>query len=112
MAVFSRVRLNPIFWLLLASYISFAFFFSSMVLNLLPLLVDKGFSMAGAVALYSMIGASRDSGLWYLFPVLFGVGMGIKTVVQATAAPEFLGFQGIWRLDAEGRYLARLQTGP
>ena len=26
-----------------------------------------------------------------LFPVLFGAGMGIKTLVQATAAPEFLG---------------------
>ncbi|MBL8906649.1 MAG: MFS transporter [Rhizobiales bacterium] len=26
----------------------------------------------------------------YLFPVLFGFSMGVKTVVQATAAPEFL----------------------
>jgi MFS family permease len=130
--IFSRVRREPVFWLLLASYVSFAFLFSSLLFSLLPLLTAKGLSMAGAVALYALIGPAQvagrlvifaidrilpvavagltatllpivamlvligvgiDSDLRFLFPILFGAGMGIKTVVQATAAPELLGFK-------------------
>ncbi len=32
--------------------------------------------------------------LLYVFAILYGTGMGIKTIVQATAAPEFLGREG------------------
>lgn len=130
--VFARVRREPVFWLLLASYVSFAFLFSSLLFNLLPLLTAKGLSMAGAVALYALIGPAQvagrlvvfaidrilpvtvaglaatllpiaamlilmgvypESDLRVLFPILFGAGMGIKTVVQATAAPELLDFK-------------------
>jgi MFS family permease len=131
-ALFARLRHEPVFWLLLASYVSFAFFYSSLLFNLLPLLTAKGLSMAGAVALYALIGPAQvvgrlvifaidrmlpiaiaglaatllplaaitiliavtpGSGIGFLFPILFGAGMGIKTVVQATAAPEFLGIK-------------------
>lgn len=129
-SVFPLVRMIPIFWLLLASYVSFAFFYSSLLFSLLPLLGEKGFSAAAAVGLYALIGPSQvagrlgmfaadrllptslsgivatilpvlamlvlfvvtpDASFAFLFAVLFGAGMGIKTVVQATAAPEFLG---------------------
>jgi MFS family permease len=35
----------------------------------------------------------------YAFAVAFGAGMGIKTIVQATAAPEFLGREGYGALQ-------------
>jgi hypothetical protein len=40
-----------------------------------------------------LVWLTAGSGLALLFSVLFGAGMGIKTVVQATAAPEFLGIR-------------------
>ena len=127
--IFPLVRRNAVFWLLLASYICFAFFFTSLLFSLLPMLAERGFTAAAAVGLYAMIGPSQvtgrlgmfmidkllpirlaglvatimpvaamivlinvtpGAGLAFLFAVLFGAGMGIKTVVQATAAPEFL----------------------
>jgi MFS family permease len=130
--IFPLVRRQAVFWLLLASYVSFAFFYSSLLFSLLPMLGERGFTLAAAVALYAMIGPSQvagrlamfaldrvlpveaagmaatllpvaamlilvwltaGSGLALLFSVLFGAGMGIKTVVQATAAPEFLGIR-------------------
>lgn len=128
-SVFPMVRRRPVFWLLLCSYVCFAFFYSAVLFSLLPLLGEKGLSAAAAVALYTLIGPSQVTGrlgmfaidrliptgtagliatslpviamlvlaglspqsaFVYLFPVLFGAGMGIKTIVQATAAPEFL----------------------
>jgi MFS family permease len=127
--VFARVRRQPVFWLLIVSYVSYAFFYTALLFNLLPLLENHGFTVAASVALYSLIGPSQvagrlcvfvidrfipiaaagfagtllpivaisvlmmagpDSALSFLFPILFGAGMGIKTLVQATAAPEFL----------------------
>ncbi len=124
------VRRKPIFWLLLASYVSFTFFYSSLLFSLLPMFASFGFTSVDAVTLYAMIGPAQvmgrlavfyldkalrtdlagfvatvlpvlamailispfvGSNIAYLFPVLFGAGMGIKTVVQATAGPEFLG---------------------
>jgi hypothetical protein len=41
-------------------------------------------------AMAVLMSASPESMWSLLFPVLFGAGMGIKTLVQATAAPEFL----------------------
>ena len=38
-----------------------------------------------------LIGVSPSSLFFAAFPLLFGAGMRIKTIVQATAAPEFLG---------------------
>jgi predicted MFS family arabinose efflux permease len=129
-ALWNKVRGEPIFWLLLTSFISYAFFYTSLLFTLLPLMQSKGFSSAGAIALYAVIGPSQVGGRFALFtldrfiptaimgaiatvlpvaamvmlmtaspasafvaafPILFGIGMGIKTVVQATAAPEFLG---------------------
>jgi MFS family permease len=125
----SRVVRHPVFWLLIISYVSYAFFYTSVLFNLLPMLDSYGFTAASAIALYSMIGPAQVAGRlcvfavdrifptaaaglagtllpifamivlmrfnpespWsFLFPVLFGAGLGIKTLVQATAAPEFL----------------------
>jgi MFS family permease len=132
LSVFSIVKRQPAFWLLLASYVSFAFFYTSLLFSLLPLLVERGFTAAAAVGFYAMIGPSQvlgrlvmfatdrliptacaglvatvmpvaamlvlmgvssSSGLLIVFALLFGAGMGVKTVVQATAAPEFLGIR-------------------
>ncbi|WP_373503628.1 MFS transporter [Aestuariivirga sp.] len=131
-SVFRLVRRQPVFWLLLVSYVCFAFFYTSLLFNLLPLLGAYGMSAAAAVGLYALIGPSQVTGrlgmfaidrfiptgaagvfatalpvlamlvlvsvspmsTWFLaFPILFGAGMGIKTIVQATAAPEFLRIQ-------------------
>lgn len=131
-SVFPLVRSQPVFWLLLVSYVCFAFFYSSLLFSLLPLLGEGGMGAAAAVGLYALIGPSQvagrlamftvdrliptgaagvfattlpvvamlvliavspDSVLFLAFPVLFGAGMGIKTIVQATAAPEFLGIR-------------------
>lgn len=130
--VFPLVRRQPVFWLLLSSYVCFAFFFSSLLFSLLPLLAERGIGPAAAVGLYTLIGPSQVTGrlvmfaadrllplgmagvlatlmpvaamvvllvvapgapMALLFPMLFGGGMGIKTIVQATAAPEFLGIR-------------------
>jgi MFS family permease len=136
--MFARVRRHPVFWLLIVSYVSYAFFYTSLLFNLLPMLESYGFTAAAAIALYSLIGPSQVTGRlgvfaidrvvpiavagfagtllpiaamavlmnvdpqsrWsMLFPVLFGAGMGIKTLVQATAAPEFLGEKGYGALQ-------------
>ncbi|CAN5359859.1 MFS transporter [soil metagenome] len=127
--VFTRVRRRPVFWLLVTSFVAYAFFFTAVLFNLLPLLEGHGFTTTAAILLYSMIGPAQvagrlfifaadrllplaaaglagtllpvaamillmttepDSSLSLLFPILFGAGMGIKTLVLATAAPEFL----------------------
>lgn len=58
-------------------------------------------SLAGTVAtvlpvagIACLILAVPGSPFLYVFAVLYGTGMGIKTIVQATAAPEFLGREG------------------
>jgi hypothetical protein len=38
--------------------------------------------------------ATPGSPLLYVLAVFYGSGMGIKTIVQATAGPEFLGREG------------------
>ncbi len=43
--------------------------------------------------------AVPGSALLYGFAILYGTGMGIKTIVQATAAPEFLGREGYGALQ-------------
>lgn len=121
---------HPVFWLLAISFVSYAFLFTSLVFNLVPMLVERGFTATEAVAAYACIGPFQLAGrmavltlerfisvtvaglIGTLFPVLamivmmtlqahsplvllfaiaFGTGMGIKTIVQATAGPEFLG---------------------
>ena len=51
--------------------------------------------MAGTLlpvlAMVMLMTLDTMSPLLFAFPILFGTGMGIKTVVQATAAPELLG---------------------
>lgn len=125
----AEVQRRATFWFLLFSYVSFAFFFSTLLFNLLPMLSERGMSMSAAVAIYALIGPSQVAGrlgMFFLdrtlnvslagitatllpvaamlalvlqpaagvtaplFAILFGAGMGIKTVVQATAAPELL----------------------
>jgi MFS family permease len=134
----ARVGRHPVFWLLIVSYVSYAFFYTSLLFNLLPMLESHGFAAAAAIALYSLIGPAQvigrlcvfaldralpisaagfagtllpiaamlvlmsvdpDSSWSILFPLLFGAGMGIKTLVQATAAPEFLGETGYGTLQ-------------
>ena len=43
--------------------------------------------------------ARPNSHLLYVFAVFYGFGMGIKTIVQATAGPEFLGREGYGALQ-------------
>jgi MFS family permease len=129
---------HPVFWLLALSFVSYAFVFTSLIFNLVPMLRESGYTTAEAVAAYACIGPSQLAGrvavltlerfisltvaglIGTLFPVLamivlmtlqphsplvivfaiaFGTGMGIKTIVQATAAPEFLGRAGYGALQ-------------
>ena len=129
---------HPVFWLLVLSFVSYAFMFTSLIFNLVPMLRESGYTPAEAVAAYACIGPSQLAGrvavltlerfigltvagmIGTLFPVLamvvlitlrahsplvfvfaiaFGTGMGIKTIVQATAAPEFLGRAGYGALQ-------------
>ena len=121
---------HPVFWLLAVSFVSYAFLFTSLVFNLVPMLGEKGFTAAEAVAAYACIGPFQLAGRFavltlerfisvtvagligtlfpvgamlvmmslgahspmvFVFAIAFGTGMGVKTIVQATAAPEFLG---------------------
>ena len=49
------------------------------------------FGLGPIFAMIVLMSVNPESPWSFLFPVLFGAGMGIKTLVQATAAPEFLG---------------------
>ena len=129
---------HPVFWLLALSFVSYAFLFTSLIFNLVPMLRESGYTTGEAVAAYACIGPSQLAGrvavltlerfisltvaglIGTLFPVFamiilmtlqphsplvivfavsFGIGMGIKTIVQATAAPEFLGRAGYGALQ-------------
>lgn len=129
---------HPVFWLLALSFVSYAFLFTSLIFNLVPMLRESGYTSGEAVAAYACIGPSQLAGrvamltlerfisltvagligtlfpvfavivlmslqahspLVILFAISFGTGMGIKTIVQATAAPEFLGRAGYGALQ-------------
>jgi len=129
---------HPVFWLLALSFVSYAFLFTSLIFNLVPMLRESGYTTGEAVAAYACIGPSQLAGriamltlerfisltvagligtlfpvfamiilmslqahspLVILFAISFGTGMGIKTIVQATAAPEFLGRAGYGALQ-------------
>jgi hypothetical protein len=133
-----RAIRTPVFWFLATSYAAHAFMFTTVSFHILPLLAERGFSIAAAVAAYSIVGPSQVMGrivvygierwvrvsltglvatslpvigiacllaatpqtsLLTMFAVLYGTGMGIKTIVQATAAPEFLGREGYGALQ-------------
>ncbi len=51
------------------------------------------------VGLALLVMAQPGSWLIYCFAIFYGAGMGIKTIVQATAAPEFLGREGYGALQ-------------
>lgn len=51
----------------------------------------------GAVAVLTTL--TPHSSMVFVFAIAFGTGMGIKTIVQATAAPEFLGRAGYGALQ-------------
>ena len=51
------------------------------------------------LAVIILIALPAHSPLVFVFAVAFGTGMGIKTIVQATAAPEFLGRAGYGALQ-------------
>ncbi len=59
------------------------------------------FRMVGIVAFLAPIGGvailagttANDPLIW-AFPVLYGLGVGLKTIVQATAGPSFIGSEG------------------
>jgi hypothetical protein len=51
------------------------------------------------VGLVLLMLATPGSALIYFFAIFYGAGMGIKTIVQATAAPEFLGREGYGALQ-------------
>jgi MFS family permease len=52
-----------------------------------------------AVGMVCLLLATPGSPLLTAFAILYGTGMGIKTIVQATAAPEFLGREGYGALQ-------------
>lgn len=136
--VVERAMRQPVFWMLVASYVSFALFYTALLFNLVPMLREHGFTTAAAVTVYALIGPSQVIGriamltmerrltatvaglaatslpvvaliilgaaepgslLVCAFAIAFGAGMGIKTIVQATAAPEFLGREGYGALQ-------------
>lgn len=136
--VVRRAMRQPVYWLLMASFVCFALFHTALLFNLVPLLGERGFTTGEAVAVYACIGPSQVAGRIvlltlerrltatvagivgtalpvaalsilgaaapgslsvYVFAVAFGAGMGIKTIVQATAAPEFLGRAGYGALQ-------------
>ena len=51
------------------------------------------------IGLVLLLLAAPGSALIYCFAIFYGAGMGIKTIVQATAAPEFLGREGYGALQ-------------
>lgn len=51
------------------------------------------------VAMIILINLRAHSSLVFVFAIAFGTGMGVKTIVQATAAPEFLGRAGYGALQ-------------
>jgi len=51
------------------------------------------------IGLVLLMLATPGSLLIYCFAIFYGAGMGIKTIVQATAAPEFLGREGYGALQ-------------
>lgn len=51
------------------------------------------------IGIACLILAAPGTPLLYVFAILYGIGMGIKTIVQATAAPEFLGREGYGALQ-------------
>lgn len=130
--------LHPVFWLLVVSFVSFAFMFTSLIFNIVPMLRESGYTTGEAVVAYACIGPAQLAGriailtlerfisltaagligtllpvvavmiliilpahsvLVFVFAIAFGTGMGIKTIVQATAAPEFLGRAGYGALQ-------------
>jgi MFS family permease len=138
LGVVGRAMRQPTFWLLGASYVSFALFYTALLFNLVPMLQERRFTTGEAIAVYALIGPAQVIGriallvlermltvtmaglAGTLLPVLamvllglsepgapvvfvmaaaFGAGMGIKTIVQATAAPEFLGREGYGTLQ-------------
>jgi MFS family permease len=129
---------HPVFWLLALSFVSFAFMFTALVFNIVPILRENGYTTREAVVAYTVIGPAQLAGrvailtlervitltaagligtlfpvaavavlmslqphspLVFVFAVAFGSGMGITTIVQATAAPEFLGRAGYGALQ-------------
>jgi MFS family permease len=138
LGIVGRAMQQPVYWLLVASFVSFALFYTALLFNLVPMLGERGFTTGQAVAVYAVIGPSQVAGRIvllamerrltatvagivatmlpvaallilgtaapgslsaYAFAVAFGAGMGIKTIVQATAAPEFLGREGYGALQ-------------
>ncbi len=51
------------------------------------------------IGMVLLLAAKPDTALLYFFAALYGSGMGIKTIVQATAGPEFLGREGYGALQ-------------
>ncbi len=51
------------------------------------------------IGLVLLMLATPGSPLLYFFAIFYGGGMGIKTIVQATAGPEFLGREGYGALQ-------------
>ncbi|HEY7688108.1 MAG TPA: MFS transporter, partial [Dongiaceae bacterium] len=53
---------HPVFWLLAISFVSYAFLFTSLVFSLVPILGERGYSSAEAVAAYACIGPFQLAG--------------------------------------------------
>ena len=51
------------------------------------------------IGMLLLILAKPDSPILYCFAIFYGAGMGIETIVQATAGPEFLGREGYGALQ-------------
>lgn len=138
LGVVKRAMRHPTFWLLGASYVSYALFYTALLFNLVPMLQERRFTTGEAIVVYALIGPAQVIGriamlmlervltvtvagfagtllpvvamvllglsepgapVVFVMAIAFGAGMGIKTIVQATAAPEFLGREGYGTLQ-------------
>lgn len=64
-----------------------------------PLLAGLAGTVLPLCAMLALSAVEANSTVLFLFAAAFGAGMGIKTIVQATAAPELLGRSGYGALQ-------------
>jgi len=57
--VVGRAMRQPVYWLLVASFVCFALFHTALLFNLVPLLRERGFTTGEAVAVYACIRPDR-----------------------------------------------------
>lgn len=80
-AVRSAMRV-PAYWGLMVAWVSYAFAFSTLTYHFFPLLIERGLSSAGAVAVLSVIGPAQVAGR--VVVLAFAGNAPIRTIGSAT----------------------------